>query len=372
METRKIKLLIVNNTPDENPSYIVRNKLVADELNRRGHRIDCRIKGAKLLKLEDYDGVVFNRFYEGTLLKEITALQAMGKKIIYETDDNYEAINETHPFHKIKDYGVLSSRELAMSADAVTCSTNEIRNWLKPYASGEIYVIPNSIDFGQYPLRKKAGDKVRVGFQGSNIHSSDLLIVVDAIVNLKKELDFDFYIFGIDDKPLKELYKFCLEYKENWQWVKDFKILYEKLQTIEYTHIPTQKYADYRNELSKLDLDIGICPLAENEFNQSKSCLKYYEYVAVGTTVLASNVVPYVTEMYPEDLCKNRYIKWYSKLKRLIMNEGYRRERYIEQANWVRESRNIRKVADQWESIYQLILKDNKNEKGNDSDQVTR
>jgi len=356
MEGRIIKLLVVNNTQNENPSWVVRNKIVADHLNQMGHAIDCQTRGFAL-NLDDFDAVQFNRFYEGSLKKEIMALKQLGKKIIYETDDNYNNIDQTHPFHKIATYARPSWIELMQAADAIIVSNANIKEEIQKITSTEIHVIQNTLDLTQYPKRRGKNKKLRIGFQGSNIHSGDLLMVIDAIAELQKKHGFKFYIFGIDDKPLSELYKFVTErYKYEYEWTEEFKELYKKLEKMEFMHIPTVSYDKFRKKLAKLNLDIGICPLRDSAFNRAKSCLKFYEYAAVGTATLASKVIPYQTEMEDDDLVKNRHSKWKSKLERLIVDDEYRQARCHAQEEWVRSFRNIDNMKFYWEKIYKQII----------------
>jgi glycosyltransferase involved in cell wall biosynthesis len=363
MEGEKLRIAMINNTREENPSYVVRNKIVAQGLRELGHEVFCE-STAYNFDHDDYDVFIFNRFYEGTLIKMIGFLKSIGKTVIYETDDNYEAIDENNPFMKIKDYSVLSSRELIKMADGITVSTPELKAEIYnmfPDIKDKINVIPNALDFSQYKKRKGKNKKLRIGFQGSNIHVQDLLIAIDAIEQLQKEYVFEFYIFGIDDRPFKELNKFCLERKEKWKWMEDFPKLYEKLEKIEYKHIPTCSYEKYRDKLSELNFDIGIAPLTDTRFNRSKSCLKFYEYAAVRTVTLASRVIPYSQEMDQEDLVKNRHDKWVSKLRKLIEDETYRQQRLYAQEAWVNEMRDIKKIAKQWEQV--IINIKNKDEK---------
>jgi len=358
MEGKKLRILMVNNTRDENPSYVFRNKIVGQNLEKLGHKVFYDVS-AFGLDHDDYDVFIFNRFYEGTLLKYVTFLKSIGKTVIYETDDNYEAIDENNPYIKIKDNGVLSSRELIGLSDGVTVSTPELKaEILKMFPKANVYVIPNALDLNQYKKRKGGNKKVKIGFQGSNIHVKDLLVVIDAIRELQEELDFDFEIFGIDDKSFKDLNRFCVEYKDRkWAWMNDFPLLYKKLAKIRYKHIPTVSYEQYRKKLSELNWDIGIAPLLDSRFNRSKSCLKFYEYAAVGTVTLASNVIPYTTEMDKEDLVKNRHDKWKSRLRRLIKDEQYRQERLYKQEKFVNEMRDIKKIAKTWEDVINLIKK---------------
>ena len=358
MEGQKLRIAMINNTREENPSYVMRNKLVAQQLEALGHKVFCKTV-AYDFDHDDYDVFIFNRFYEGTLLKHITFLKSIGKTIIYETDDNYEAIDENNPFMKIKDFGVLSSRELIKIADGVTVSTPELKAEIyNMFPKAKVYTVPNALDFSMYKKRKGGNKKLRIGFQGSNVHVQDLLIVIDAVAELQEKYGFKFYVFGIDDESLKKLNKFCLEYKkEKWKWMMDFPELYARLQKMEYKHIPSVSYDEYRDKLAELNLDIGIAPLTDTRFNRSKSCLKFYEYAAVGTVTLASNVIPYNVEMDKEDLAKNRHDKWVSKLRKLIVDETYRQERLYAQEAWVNEMRDIKKVAKQWEETIISIIK---------------
>jgi glycosyltransferase involved in cell wall biosynthesis len=351
----KIRLLVVNNTKDANPSWTIRNKIVADALNEMGHEIDCNTS-ASFMNLDDYDAVQFERFYEGSLKKEIETLKQLGKKIIYETDDNYNAVDQSHPFWKIRQHAQPSWKELMHAADAIIVSTTSIADEVMRMTGKEAYVIQNSLDFREYPERKGKNKKLRIGFQGSNIHSGDLLMVIDAIAELQREYEFEFYIFGIDDKPLPELYQFVTDYPEKYDWTEEFKKLYEKLRDMEYTHVPSTDYDSYRKKLANLNLDIGICPLKESSFNMSKSCLKFYEYAAVGTTALASKVIPYLLEMEDDDLAKNRFGKWKNRLRRLITDEEYRQKRGYLQQEWVHKFRNLDTMKFYWEKIYQKII----------------
>lgn len=358
MEGEKLRILMINNTKDENPSYIMRNKIVGIALEKLGHKVHYGVTAVNI-DVDDYDVFIFNRFYEGTLLKYVSFLQSIGKTVIYETDDNYEGIDESHALFKIKDFAILSSRELMKAVDGITVSTPELKAEITNYLPDKkVFVIPNALDFTKYKKRKGGNKKLRIGFQGSNIHVQDLLMVIDAIAELQKEYGFEFYIFGIDDTPFKDLNKFCLEYKKRkWKWMEDFPKLYDTLEKMEYTHIKTVPYEKYRDKLSELNLDIGIAPLTDNRFNRSKSCLKFYEYAAVGTVTLASKVIPYSEEMDVEDLVKNRHDKWVGKLRKLIVDAEFRQKRASEQEAWVLEHRNIEKIVQNWIFVINLIKK---------------
>jgi hypothetical protein len=95
------------------------------------------------------------------------------------------------------------------------------------------------------------------------------------------------------------------------------------------------------------DLDIGLAPLEDTEFNAGKSNIKFYEYASVGTVTLASDVQPYNTEV--NCLTKNTKKDWIKNLEKLITNPEYRVKKLHEQREWVRKNRSIEAIGIDWE-----------------------
>ncbi len=359
MEGKKLRIAMIHNEDRKTPSYVIRNEVVGRALEKRGHKILYKIKDFDL-DIDDYDVFIFNRHYEKTMLKYITFLKARGKKIVYELDDNYEAVDENTGTDK-KSLNVLSMRELVELADLITVSTPELKAEIikmNDRAKNKIEVIPNALCLRDYYNVRKQAKKLRVGFQGSNVHIQDLLMIAPTIKELQKELDFEFHIFGLIECSFKAFNEFCKSYSgERYKYMDDFQALYEELKEINYKHTKTVDCDEFIDKLKELNFDIGLAPLTDTRFNRSKSCLKFYEYAATGSAVLASDVVPYNTELGKEDLVKNRHAKWKAKLKRLIEDEEYRIGRMSEQMHFVMKHRNINEVVKRWESIIFNLLK---------------
>jgi len=87
--------------------------------------------------------------------------------------------------------------------------------------------------------------------------------------------------------------------------------------------------------------------LEDNEFNRGKSCIKFYEYAAVGTATIASDVEPYKSEC--DYRAKNTTEDWYQKIKKLIVDEQFRLDLVKKQQKWVKENRSIDKIGLEWE-----------------------
>ena len=77
------------------------------------------------------------------------------------------------------------------------------------------------------------------------------------------------------------------------------------------------------------------------------SCIKNNEYASVGTAVLSSDILPYKDEVSYR--AKNNFKDWYKKLKKLIVDKGFREDLAQKQFKWVKENRSIDKVAIDWE-----------------------
>jgi len=82
---------------------------------------------------------------------------------------------------------------------------------------------------------------------------------------------------------------------------------------VNFFHVPFYPPVMFPTLLASLNIDIGIAPLQDNEFNHSKSCVKFYEYAATGAATLTSKVLPYTKEV---GYCaKNNVKDWVAKLK---------------------------------------------------------
>jgi len=104
--------------------------------------------------------------------------------------------------------------------------------------------------------------------------------------------------------------------------------------------------------LSRCDFDIGIAPLEDTTFNAGKSCIKYYEYAAVGTVAVTSDVVPYSEEANYR--AKNTFKDWYNKLEKLIVDKDFREKIRLQQSEWVRKNRSLEAIGVDWELACQL------------------
>jgi glycosyltransferase involved in cell wall biosynthesis len=105
-----------------------------------------------------------------------------------------------------------------------------------------------------------------IGYMGFD-HEHDFKLAIPALVNvLTRYPNINFHLFGKIPMP------------------KELAMLGARVRT--FPVVPD--YQDFLRKMLQLDWQIGICPLADTDFNTSKSDNKWVEYSAVGTAVIAS------------------------------------------------------------------------------------
>jgi glycosyltransferase involved in cell wall biosynthesis len=334
--------------------YLIRTKVPQDVMNKRGHEWRCETGKGLQFKPADWDLIIFNRGLEGdfeSIKKAVEVIKKTGTKIVFDTDD---ALDIIPPFNlaRINRESLKSYFYFLKNADLVTTTTEWLGERLKKNMNkkAELVILPNCINPKHWKIRQGGNKKLRIGFAGSNTHIKDILMVIDVIIDLQNEIDFEFVLFGFHFGSIEDWLK--NKYQQN-EFGSLLLRLYIKLNNIKNFRwepaVPIDKYPD---RLAKLNFDIGICPLEDNNFNRCKSAIKLYEYAMVGTPVLASRVLPYSPEMDDLMTVKNRYKDWKKKLRGLILNEQERQKMAEIQRNWVLECRDINLKINDRERAY--------------------
>ncbi len=153
---------------------------------------------------------------------------------------------------------------------------------------------------------KKVNDGIiRIGYIGTPTHNADLKIVVDAIKKIEK-------IYGN---------KVQVEVIGGYQNTKpEFG-----------NRVGLPKNNQYINFVSWIDKrvnwDIGIIPLADDNFNKSKSYLKFLEYSALDLAIVCSKGVTYADVSRHSSNClvaENTTESWFNNIEKLILDTDLR------------------------------------------------
>lgn len=340
-----------------NGIWFYRNRTPGNILRERGHQIMMVALTSKVE--EDWykmaDVAFFRGLYATDPIPVLRRFKQLGVKVVYDSDDDVFTVNPDNAAAKASKEKLEQYAALLSEADVITTTTEVLRQRFLKF-NNNVVVIPNALDFSEFRERKRASEMLRIGWSGSPSHWGDLEIVLPVIDALQKKYPFKFVIQGLTSSPLiAEIYNYKYYYSQGLQpehkeyFESAFRV-FSQLQRLNYVHIPWYPPEIYPEVLSGLDLDIGICPLKDNAFNQAKSCIKFYEYVACGTVCLASDVLPYSTECPYR--ARNTFRDWYNKLEKLITDERFREKILKKEWAFVEANRNIRQVVKQWENVF--------------------
>ena len=220
-------------------------------------------------------------------------------------------------------------------SDLVTTTTPILADEFRK-VNPNVAVLPNLIDFDQFPLVETIKPKLRLGWQGGVSHYEDLFVIKKPLEQVCRKHDVDFVFFG-DSRLTGPLHSVHNLKFENWV-----------------------AHNAYTFKLALLNFDIGLCPLQDNHFNHCKSAIKWMEYSAMKFPTIASNVSPYkevIEDGVTGLLVENTEAAWVDALERLILDKDLRKRLANNAYDNVRENHNADKKAHLWAEAYEKALK---------------
>ena len=360
---------------DPAPSKYVRVLEPLGHLTRRGHRttsieslaapdetihwdrIEQALKECNILLISNVDIVPETM----DLFKRMVAWCNQHRKlIIYDLDDLYDQVPESNPFRKITltwDF----VKEIVSMAHVLTVTGKDLQQALSPHHP-RIFIVPNMVDCQEYKPRPRGKGAVRVGWAGGITHLADLPIFAEAIRRLQRKYRFELVVFG--------MFPDLIQFTKNAELIVRYSIHPEELtdpfhqayvgfvrhmEGIAYQAVPAVGYGQFPRKLSELDLDIGLCPIQDNLFNRCRSGIKFYQYAAVRTATVASDIYPYSDE--PILLAENAPRAWEARLETLLGDEAFLKQTTQLQHDYVFRSRNYENNAILWEVLYQELIR---------------
>jgi len=333
--------------------FYVRLIAPLEELERQGKIVldyPVRFEGNTILNPEipDYtDVAIFQRSFVNMdpYRESIEKARGKGKVIIYEIDDLLINVPDWHPQRSMFDWGRPYIKRHISTADHVSVSTERLKSNLmehNPY----ITVIPNTVDprLWRDPRRQyNHTGPVVIGYTGTVTHMGDIRTIVPAIEEiLRRYCDrVVFKFWGICPKEL----------------LGRSGILFER----EYT----ADYPQYAADLSVCDFDLALVPLADCEFNQCKSPIKWLEYGIAGIPGIYQDSTPYrgVVRHRENGLLADDVASWVDALTSLIDDPTLRRSIASAARKEVMEHHTVLKGAACWENFLKSCLEEKAKEK---------
>lgn len=239
-------------------------------------------------------------------VRKYKELQArFGYKMVYDIDDFIWGHNELQGGDKedgvpsynfgwrgITDAVKQASVEIISMMDHVTVTSEYLKYWINDVEkiNVPVSILPNAVPMYFYgnkkkPQRKNPLVKPRILYTGSPTHYSnqDRLLgdfdcaFKDYIIKNVKENKIDFTVMG------------------------DLPYMFEEIQK-NIQVIPWLNSYQYHLGIKSIKADIGIGPLVRNNFNYSKSYIKYQEMCAEGIPFIGMNFTN--GKPSPYDVCK--------------------------------------------------------------------
>jgi len=203
----------------------------------------------------------------------LTIRDVLGIKLLVDIDDN---VFEVHPHNyaykdtnkdteAYKVFGYLFSE-----ADGLICSTEPLAEYMRRY-NPNVTVIQNAVDpaIWDVPVVKNDTDRVKIGWVYGPTHAQDVPVMLPVVKEIiKKYPNVDFYHIGWKDADFDHFDR-------------------------QHTVFGTNGYKEFPEFLAGLGMDILVAPLIDDEFNKSKSNIKWMEAAMCEIPMVASAVAPY-------------------------------------------------------------------------------
>lgn len=362
----KIAFFLDTPYPHNSGIWFHRNKTPSEALQTRGHFVRHFSIGLQRPEgdvLNWPDVVIFGRTYPVGFdpIADMKAFKKAGKRVLWDIDDDFWAVRKSNPSLLVSSSLKDQYEGLIRECDGVITPSTILAKKIKKLCKGKpVYICPNAINYNEYHERRRVnrGDDLFIGYMAASSHFEDMPVAVEALEKLSEKYNFFFYLYGLTSEPfesavynVRKILQLNLQ-PEKTEQLKAMLDVYDRIRKTKMIHKAFMPPEIHPAMLAECDFDIGIAPLADNEFNHGKSCIKFYEYAATGTVTLASDVEPYSSEVGYR--AKNTVKDWYNKLEKLIVDKDFRDKLQKEQSEWVKKNRSIEAVALSWELACQL------------------
>lgn len=297
--------------------------------------------------LLEYHTIVVQRTHSWDHYYILERLKKLGKRIIYDIDDDIFNIPMWNPASKvIKADQIAAARAIMELSDVITTPSDVIKERFG--LQNKTVVIPNAIDLDDWPPMTGTPEDLkligsldgfqRIFWQGSASHEQDWSVCMTAIENLLKKRDnLRLVLLGYMPKQIREKLS---SLESNWM---------HRIEFGEFSNVET-----YIRIMKQIRGDVGICPLVDDTFNSAKSSLKVVEYAAACLPSVSSNCTPY-KEVITDG--KNGYLastpeEWEQKISELLDSPEKSLGIVRECRKMVSEKFNIKKVVKDWQTLF--------------------
>lgn len=303
------------------------------------------------------------------------------KSFITEIDDNIFDIPSgniaAHPYQPNSEAEWVAQKQIEMS-DALVCSTQFLLDKMKGmFPDKPAYLVPNSLDFDIW-------DKVT--FEDGGLPKKRRMQIRYLAFYLlesfkKREFKFAFTQFkNWCKKPVRIGYTGCSNHRRDLEIIREpMSAILKEFPNVQFFMTPQPEPGgfftgwpgvfnmgfvakwvminEYPKFLKSWDLDIGVAPLQDNDFNRAKSNLRFLEYGALKLPTVASKVYPFkysITHGHDGFIC-NTSSQWYESLRTLIIDAEKRKEIGENAYRTVKTKYNMETTSRKYAEVLQTI-----------------
>jgi hypothetical protein len=249
------------------------------------------IEDDQVLQAHRYDMVILSRVSSLALDRAKLAIQllhAQGTRVFLDYDDDLLSVPEWNP-GRLSIEAQDSIRALMGLADGVIVTNPTLASAFRPYAR-RIAILPNFVESEAWPDTRKPNAKIRIGLYGSASHVRDWELVATPMRQIMERYG-DQVEFSVSE-PVPDYLKDIPHTAQPW--------------------VPLSSYPYVMNQV-----DIGLCPLIDDDFNRSKTALKALEYGLAGAAVVASPTL-YRDVVQGRGALARSEAEWYDAIERYI------------------------------------------------------
>jgi glycosyltransferase involved in cell wall biosynthesis len=281
------------------------------------------------------DLVVFNRILPKHAITTLLELKnKYGFKIVCDIDDYWE-LDKHHILYEsyIKENFAQQQIYNIKFADIVAVTNSRLADKVREY-NKKVYVLPNAIPKqGQFDIKTKKSDKVRLFWQGSQTHKEDVKLLFPVSIELYHTL------------PSVKMVLAGYDYSKEFQSVVHYYTCAKMLSLMIIEGQPVTNYYEAYQYA-----DICLVPLIDSNFNQYKSNLKVLEAANLELPVICSKVNPYLD--LPVLYAENN-LEWVRHIKRLVDSKKAQKECGKELKEFCDKHYNFEKINNMRKQIFE-------------------
>lgn len=239
----------------------------------------------------------------------ITNVRKRKIRLIVDNDDYFHKIPKSHPEFKTQLKRIDAFDYLVSEADQLWISTEKL---ILSEHKDKSVVIKNSLDRRLWNVHKNnAGSRlsadvsspIKIVYMGTSTHDNDFSMILTDLDKLhaKSPGSFSLTAIGVSSNVPQRT------------WIN--QINPPRFESL---------YPTFVNWfLEQGPFDIGLSPLVNNEFNNSKSDIKCLDYIAAGILPVVSDIAPYQSKEISSFIVKVRNEKgmWFEQLSEIVRNK---------------------------------------------------